>query len=139
MLFDFSSSLEPFLALQRPLPRSSDQSTEALAHWQYPQVSVVKNDTDYVLVAELPGVKKEDLQIEVKGETVRLAGERRIEALGKTSALKHRERGFGRFDRRFELPFVIDATRVKATYEDGLLAVTLPPVEAEKPTKIAVV
>ena len=96
-------------------------------------------DKDHVLVkAELPGMKKEDITLSIHEGMLTLAGERRQEkAHDQKSALRN-ERFFGRFERTVTLPVQVDGTRVTASYEDGILTVTLPKAEAAKPRQIEI-
>lgn len=90
-----------------------------------------------VLVAELPGVKKEDVNIEVKGNTVRLAGERIIE-YGENVSYHRVERNSYKFDRTLRLPFNVESDKVKAEYKDGLLVISLSRAELDKPKQITI-
>jgi HSP20 family protein len=103
----------------------------------YPPLNVFRKGDDYVLVTELPGVKKSELDIQVNRNTVRLAGSKEIKYPEKAS-LHRRERREGRFDRAVTLPIEIDADGVKAEYHDGILALLLPRVERDKPKPIKV-
>ena len=86
----------------------------------YPPVNVFEHDGDYEIVAELPGVKKEDLDIQVKGATVRIHGKKSVQYADGASAHR-RERVGGEFDRTLTLPALIDAAKVSADYRDGVL------------------
>ena len=103
----------------------------------YPPVNVFQKGEDFVLIAELPGVKKSDLQIQVKDNTVRIAGTKTVE-YPKAASVHRRERLGGVFDRAITLPIQIDAEKVKAEYRNGLLALSLPRAERDKPRTVAV-
>jgi HSP20 family protein len=98
---------------------------------------VFRKGDDFVVVAEIPGVKKSDLEIEVKGNTIRLAGTKSV-AYPENASLHRRERLAGRFDRAVTLPVEIDADGVKAECRDGVLALFLPRAERDKPKSIPV-
>ena len=87
------------------------------------------------IIAELPGVRKSDLDIQVKNNAIRIAGTKTVQYPEKAS-LHRRERASGRFDRAFTVPVRIDADRVKAEYHDGILALYLPRAEQDKPRSI---
>ncbi|MCB0212841.1 MAG: Hsp20/alpha crystallin family protein, partial [Anaerolineae bacterium] len=87
---------------------------------------------------ELPGVNPEDIDISVVGETLKLTGSRQPEELGEGSRYHRRERGFGKFTRTFQLPFAVEADQVEAVFDKGILHISLPRAEAEKPKKITV-
>jgi HSP20 family protein len=103
----------------------------------YPPVNVFRKGDDFIIIAELPGVKKSDLDVQVKGRTIRLAGAKTV-SYPEKAALHRRERLAGRFDRAVTMPVEINADRVKAEYRDGVLALFLPPAESEKPKSIKV-
>ena len=103
----------------------------------YPTLNVFRKGDDFVLVAEVPGVKKSDLDIQVKGNAIKLAGAKAAAYPDKAS-LHRRERLFGRFDRTVTLPVEIDPEGVKAEYNEGLLALWLPRAAHEKPKSIPV-
>jgi len=103
----------------------------------YPPVNVFQTGDDFVLIAELPGVKKSELEIQVKDNTVRIAGSKAV-GYPETASLHRRERLSGSFDRAITLPVQIDADKVKAQYRNGLLAVALPRAERDKPRTVTV-
>jgi len=103
----------------------------------YPPVNVFRKGDDFIIVAELPGVKKSDLDVQVKGRTIRLAGAKSV-GYPEKAGVHRRERLAGRFDRAVTMPVEIDADGVKAEYRDGVLALFLPRAETEKPKSIKV-
>jgi HSP20 family protein len=104
----------------------------------YPAVNVWMNDEAAVITAELPGVDVKDLDISVVGETVTLSGERNRDDLPKEVTYHRQERGIGKFSRTIDLPFSVDAGKVQATLEKGILRVLLPRSEKDKPRKVIV-
>lgn len=103
----------------------------------YPPCNVFRNGDDYVIVTEIPGVRKLDLGVQVKGRTVRLSGTKSVNYVEKAS-MHRRERPIGQFDRAITLPFEINPDGVKAEYRDGILALYLPRAESDKPRSITV-
>ena len=103
----------------------------------YPPVNVFRNGDDFVLVAELPGVDKTGLEIQVKDNTVRIAGAKAV-GYPEKAALHRRDRLAGSFDRAITLPVQIDAEKAKAEYRNGLLALYLPRAERDKPRSVKV-
>jgi HSP20 family protein len=103
----------------------------------YPPLNVFSQGEDLVVITELPGILKMALQIQVKGNTVRIAGTKNV-AYGEKVGLHRRERRAGSFDRAITLPVEIDADRVKAEYRDGILALHLPRAERDKPRTISI-
>jgi len=103
----------------------------------YPPINIFRKGDDAVAIAEIPGVNKSDLEIQVLGKTVRIAGRKAVQ-YGEKASLHRRERPAGRFDRAFTVPFDIEADQVKAECRDGMLALYLPRAERDKPKTIAV-
>jgi HSP20 family protein len=105
----------------------------AAAGWA-PALDLYENDENYVATVELPGLKSEDISIDLQDGVLTLSGERKAETDG---AFRH-ERPTGKFTRRVELPNRVDSQRVTAGYQDGILTVTLPKAEEAKPRKISI-
>ena len=103
----------------------------------YPPVNVFRQGDEVVIIAEVPGVKKSDLRIEVKGKTVRIAGSKSI-GYSDTASVHRRERLAGTFDRAVTVPVEVDADRVKAECHNGILALWLPRAERDRPKTIAI-
>ena len=103
----------------------------------YPPMNVFRKGDDFLVIAEIPGVKKSDLEVEVKGGTIRLAGVKSV-SYPEKAGLHRRERLGGRFDRAVTMPVEIDPDGVKAEYRDGILAMFLPHAESDKPKSIKV-
>ncbi len=103
----------------------------------YPPVNLWQNHDGVVLHAEVPGLEKEDIEITVAGNTVTIKGSRKAEALEKDERFHLRERRTGDFTRTIELPYQIEADKVGARLHNGVLEITLPRAEAEKPRKIS--
>jgi HSP20 family protein len=109
-----------------------------------PAVDIFENGKqELVLKAELPDMKREDIQVVFENNTLTLKGERKFETALENAALKqehfHRvERAYGTFSRSFALPPSVDATRIAAEYKNGVLTVTLPFREETKPRTINV-
>jgi len=99
-------------------------------HW-------VKDDKAHMLI-ELPGVPSEAVDISIEGRTLTVSGERKAPELAEGDSWHRRERWHGKFERSYTLPFNIEQDKVKAEFRDGLLKITLPKAEAEKPRKIAI-
>jgi len=132
--FDTLSSLQQALDAYRT---SNWLDSSMSGGGAYPPVNVFRKGDDFILVAELPGVKKSDLDIQLKGRTIRLAGAKTV-SYPEKSALHRRERLAGRFDRAVTMPVEINPDSVKAEYRDGVLALFLPRAESEKPKSIKV-
>ena len=103
----------------------------------YPPINVFHKGDDIVIIAEVPGTKKSDLRIEVKGKTIRIAGTKSLNT-GEKASVHRRERQAGTFDRAMTVPVEIDAEHVKAECRDGILALYLPRAERDRPKSIPV-
>jgi HSP20 family protein len=98
----------------------------------------LESNDAYVIRAELPGMKKEDFNLEVKDGTLTLTGERKAEKLTDGVQYRHTERVEGKFVRTFSLPETVKQDGIKATYRDGVLEIHVPKVEKVKPRQIEV-
>ncbi len=139
-MLSLSSTLNTLLALQDALDVAQDTGYfegTTTNRGVYPPVNIFEKGGDLVLVAELPGIKKEDLQLQVRGNTVRLAGERVIN-YGENVSYHRIERNSAKFDRTLKLPINVESDQVKAEYKDGILVISLPRAEADKPRRIAI-
>ena len=85
----------------------------------------------------MPGVKKEDLDIQVRGDTLRIQGKKTI-AYDDGASVHRRERAAGQFDRTLTLPAEVDAAKVAAEYRDGVLTLRLPRAESAKPRTVTI-
>lgn len=103
-----------------------------------PNVDVVEQNGNYELRAELPGLKKQDIEVLFDDGELILRGERKWEDEDKKENYHRVERRYGKFERRFALPEEVKADEVKAEYRDGVLSVVLPKAEAPKPKQIPV-
>jgi HSP20 family protein len=103
----------------------------------YPPLNVFSKGDDIVVIAEVPGVRSSELQVQVKGSTLRIAGTKEA-PYGEKASIHRRERLAGSFDRAIALPVEIDAAGVKAECRDGILAVFLPRAERDKPRSVRI-
>jgi len=101
----------------------------------YPPINVFRKGDDFVVIAEVPGIKKSDLDIQVHGNAIRIAGTKSLDYSEKAS-VHRRERLAGRFDRAITIPVEVDADNVKAECADGILALYLSRAERDKPRSI---
>ncbi|HEX8832898.1 MAG TPA: Hsp20/alpha crystallin family protein [Abditibacteriaceae bacterium] len=115
--------------------RSGDDNT--LRAWS-PAVDVLENEHEIVLYAELPGMKKDEIDIQLTGDTLTLRGERARATAGRGENFHRIERQYGQFGRTFQIETPIDTAKVSASYEEGVLTVRLPKQEAVKPRQIAI-
>jgi HSP20 family protein len=129
---DFSNLFENFF-------RPSGWEEENVAADMIPRIDVVEREHEFAVHAELPGVKKEDVEITVENGVLTISGATRSQTEEKEGdRVVRQERRYGRYVRSLRLGKEIDEKSVKAAYKDGVLALTLPKSEAVKPRKIAV-
>jgi HSP20 family protein len=105
-----------------------------LATWR-PTCDVRETDQSFLIHAEVPGAKKEDIKLELDGNTLRISGEVKEEKVSKTDTYYHSERSYGNFTRSFALPDNADLDKVKAEHLNGVLTVTVPKKPVNEPPK----
>ena len=135
----------PFEELDR-MRRQMDLLSEGISRgaWRepaagvFPLMNVTEDKNNYYVRAELPGFNGDDLDISVTGDTLSIAGERKIPPEDEKATYHRREREAGRFSRIVTLPAQVDTGKVEAGCTNGVLQVTLPKAEAAKPKQIAV-
>ena len=121
----------------RPSLRNSGKENLTVADWM-PTVDISETEGEYLIKAELPEVRKEDVKVTVENGVLTLQGERRQEKEEKGKRFHRVERSYGSFVRSFTLPESVDESSVKAEYKDGVLNLHLPKSEKVKPKAIAV-
>ena len=103
-----------------------------------PNVDVYETDNSYVLKADLPGINKEDINLDINNNTLTLKGEKKFEEKVEKDKYLRIERRYGSFSRSFTLSDKVDKENISANYKDGVLEVTLPKKEEAKPKEIKV-
>jgi len=131
-----NSIFEPWRELDR-VRREFSRITNS-GRFDFPAVNVWTSPDSAVVTTEIPGIELKDLNISVTGSTLTLRGLRRGEQLQPDEVYHRRERWQGDFAKTIELPFTVEADKVEARYAKGVLHVSLPRAEAEKPRKIEV-
>jgi HSP20 family protein len=140
MITAFADPFETLLNLQRALEARTASDwlqNQTTSEGPFPPINVFQQGQDILAVIELPGVDKNDLQIQAKNNTIRISGRKAITYPEEVS-LHRRERMTGEFDRTITLPVQIDADHIKAEYRGGILALFLPRSESDKPRTISV-
>lgn len=103
-----------------------------------PPVDIFEEADAIRIMAEVPGIKPENVKISVEGNVLTIQGTKEQQAEERTERVHRYERTYGAFERSFTLPATVDANAIKASYEHGVLTVTLPKVEKAKPRQIPV-
>jgi HSP20 family protein len=140
MSMRYADPFETLFAFQRALENrlSSDWLGNTTASMgTYPPINVFQQGDDLVAIVELPGVNREDLNIQAQENTIRIAGRKAINYPEDVS-LHRRERISGVFDRTLVIPMQLDPQGIKAEYNDGLLALFIPRAEQDKPRTIEI-
>ena len=122
---------DPFLRLSR----LADDSEMGM--WN-PVVDLYEKDDHYMIKAELPGVDKNDIKIDLKDRRLTLSGERSYDNEVKEENYYRRERTYGKFQRAFTLPEDVDSEEIKAEYKDGVLQIEVPKPEEKKARQVTV-
>lgn len=135
-LEDMSSRLNRFFS--QPAAREvAENGGLSLAAWT-PAMDVQETDAEFLVKADLPDVKKDDVKVEIQDGILSLSGERHQEKEEKGKRFHRVERAYGRFERRLSLPTDVDPKKIAAEFKDGVLQVHLPKSPAAKPQSIAV-
>ena len=137
--------LDPFNLLQVPLNRLFEpwalqpfaEEASPLTTWT-PVCDIYETDKEIVLKTELPGLRKELVNVSIENNVLMIQGERNFEEETKKENFHRVERNYGKFLRTFALPTFVDPARILAEFKDGILVVTLPKREEAKPKQIEV-
>ena len=115
----------------------SDSENMETGNWT-PTVDVVENNDNFLVKADIPGVKKNDLKVDVKDGTLTIKGEKKQEEKVEKDNYIRVERSYGNFVRNFTLPANVDASKINAKFTDGVLEITIPKKEEAKPKEIKI-
>jgi HSP20 family protein len=131
-LGDFDRFFDDFFAPARYEAAESDAW-----NWQ-PVVDVYEKDDNIIIKADLPGVDKKNINVDLNGRVLTLSGERAEEKEANEDKCYRKERSYGKFVRTFKLATDVQPDKINATYKDGVLHVTIPKSEANKPKQITI-
>jgi HSP20 family protein len=120
-----------------PFFRSGEDDELRIGTW-YPAVDMFDDDDKIVIKAELPGMDKKDISVDIENRVLTLSGERNYDNEVKEENYYRRERATGKFKRAFNLPADVDEDQIKADFKDGVLKVEIPKPEEQKPKQITV-
>jgi len=140
VMWRFGGRMDPLhemLRLQREMNRVFAGLEQPLSP-EVPPVNAWVGESDIIVTAELPGMDPKKMDISVVGDTLTVSGARDADLLKEGESYHRQERNRGRFTRSLQLPFHVEAGKVEAKYESGILRITLPRAEADKPKKISV-
>ena len=125
-----------FFGTRGPITRFGTDE-DAYGAWA-PSVDIFEKNGDLVIRAELPGVDRKDIDIDIEDSKLTISGERRQEEELREENTYRMERFYGRFVRSFQLPKTIDATKIGASFKDGVLELVLPKAEQARPRKVKI-
>lgn len=132
------TSSDPLVRLvESVLGRDPFISEELSDRWA-PPVDIRETDDAFLVEAELPGLKKEDVDITLEGNMLQLRGERRFEREKEEEGFHRMERAYGSFTRTFSLPSRVDSEGVEASFQDGILTVRVPKTAEARPRRIEI-
>ena len=117
------------------LPRASGDTEEAV--WA-PRVDLAENDHAYLVQLDVPGMNTEDLEVNFQDGSLSISGDRKKEEASEEAGYVRVERRFGRFYRSFDLPKTVDASKIEAKYENGVLSIRIPKAEESKPRTVSI-
>jgi HSP20 family protein len=131
---------DPFFRVFDSLLNNQDllPSEEVSNRTWMPPVDIQETADSYRLTAELPGLTKEDINITLENNVLRLTGERKFEKDAKKDGYHRIERTYGAFSRAFTLPSQVNHDKVEAAFENGVLTIVVPKAEQAKPRKISI-
>ncbi|MBN1381849.1 MAG: Hsp20/alpha crystallin family protein [Deltaproteobacteria bacterium] len=137
-IWRFGRALDPWREMQRlqsEVNRLFSGFTQT-AGQDYPPINIWMGTDDVVVTAEIPGVDVDKIDISVLGNRLTLSGAREGSELKEGESYHRQERNYGRFSRTVQLPFNVEASKIDAKYDKGVLTITLPRAESDKPKKI---
>jgi HSP20 family protein len=130
---------DPFFRLFEPFFNQNQSGNEDVSNQAWmPPVDIQETEEGYRLTAELPGLTRDDINITLENNVLRLAGERKFEKDVKKESYHRIERAYGNFQRSFSLPHQVNPEKVQAAFKDGVLTIAVPKAEQAKSRKITI-
>lgn len=136
----FGRVTDPFREMQRlqgEMNRLFSTVDPQISH-EYPPINVWLGQEDVIVTAEVPGIDPAACEISVIGDMLTISGKTYPEILKEGESYHRQERSYGSFKRILQLPFHVNAEKVEAKYEKGILRITLPRAEEDKPKKVSI-
>jgi HSP20 family protein len=136
------SPIEEFNRMRREMERLTEGFSRGYTGGSnagvFPLMNLTEDNDSYYIRAELPGMKADEIELSVTGDSISISGERKIAVESSEAKYHRRERESGKFNRILNLPAQVDVEKVEAKSTDGVLTVTLPKSEAAKPRQITI-
>ena len=117
--------------------RTPEEEDSFKGTWS-PEVDIKESSDAIIIQAELPGMKKEEIKLSIRDNTLQMSGEKKMEEERKDETYHRVERAYGSFLRTFTLPSMVDASKIHAVFKDGVLHLTLPKTEESKSREISI-
>lgn len=118
--------------------RLTGRNEEVYGGYWIPAVDIYEGDAEFIVLAELPGMERKDIDLQIQENVLTLKGEKRQVRDLKQERYHRVERSYGTFQRSFTLPKIVDAEKVNARFKDGVLEIKVPKLERAKPKQIPV-
>jgi HSP20 family protein len=136
----YHSPLMGMVAMKRMMDRFFNESPadDAVGSVWSPRIEVVETDSNFEVTAELPGIEKDDVKIELQDNILTLSGEKKSVEEKREPNLHFCERAYGKFARSFQLPALVNSGGIKASFKNGVLTLNLPKDEEAKPRQIEI-
>jgi len=106
---------------------------------EFPAVNIWANEDNVLVTSELPGYEKDEVDISLAGDVLKINGTRKAPECGENDCFHRQERNYGVFSREFQMPYAVDTTKVDATFHNGVLNISLHRAEETKPKKIKII
>jgi HSP20 family protein len=117
--------------------RMPDEEEGFRGTWS-PEIDIKETADAIVIQADLPGMKKDEIKLQIRDNTLQISGEKKMQEEKKGETYHRVERVYGSFRRTFTLPTMVDSSKIQAIYKDGVLHLTLPKSEESKPKEIQI-
>lgn len=124
--------------MQREMGRVMGRLSSDVSGTVFPAMNAWTTEDEEIVTAEVPGMDPKDIELTIVNDVLTISGERKSAEVSEDTRYHRRERMSGSFSRSIQLAFVVDAEKVTAGYENGVLKIVLPRAEADKPRRIAV-
>ena len=134
---ELQSRLTNLFGLTPARTGNGGQELMTVSQWT-PSVDIIEDEKEWLVKAELPEVKKEDVKVTVEDGVLTITGERKLEKEEKDKKYHRIERSYGNFNRSFSIPATVDEEKIRADYKDGVLKIALPKKEQAKPKQIKI-
>jgi len=139
-MWRFGRVTDPFREMQRLQSEMNRlfSTVDSQIGQEYPPINVWSGGQDAIVTAEIPGMEPSTFDISVIGDTLTINGNMEPESLKEGENYHRQERSYGRFSRVLQLPFQVNAEKVEAKYEKGILRIRLPRADEDKPKKVVI-